>query len=218
MAEGGAGRGGMCTVTSVVCPAPRGLALALSRLCLLLGGPQGLIWSPGTGQPGSKGRGEIRRGERGLCPPEPLGKEAAPPQPHSQGLSPSTASERRRPRHRRKTCRHPPSLPPVPDVSGRGRGGLCPHAALLQATLGPAGLRRAVLPRPLIDALCPGHTRLAHTPSGERRNVQRAPTPPLHRPGTGGKARTADAGGGGGRRRVSLPHCPQRLLRPLPPP
>ena len=38
----------------------------------------------------------------------------------------------------------------------------------------------AALLQPLIKALCPGHTRLAHTTSRERRDVQRAPSPLPH--------------------------------------
>ena len=54
-AAGGGGAGWSVRITRVVYPAPPGLALALSLLCLLLRGPRGLIWSQGTGQPGSKG-------------------------------------------------------------------------------------------------------------------------------------------------------------------
>ena len=53
--QAGAGAGWSVHITRVVYPAPPGLALALSLLCLLLRGPRSLIWSQGTGQPGSKG-------------------------------------------------------------------------------------------------------------------------------------------------------------------
>lgn len=189
VAEGGAGRGGMCTVTSAVCPAPRGLALALSLLCLLLRGPQGLIWSPGTGQPGSKGRGEIRRGERGPLPARAPGKGGRSPQPHSQGLSPSTASERRRPRHQRKPSRHPPSPPPVPGCVRTRPGWTVPahrsalgHPGSCRAAAG--GAAAAPYQRPVPRPHPPG----THTQRGEEKRPE-SPYPSAPQAGDGRESR-----------------------------
>ena len=160
------------------CPPP-GRALALSLLCLLLRGPRGLIWSQGTGQPGSKGRREIQRGGGGTLPARAPGKGGClSPYPHSQGLSFHQPQPREGTEAPEEGFQAPPFLPLVPgSVRTRTSRGWTHRSAP-----GRPGAHRAeaALLQPLIKALCPGHTRLAHTTSPERRDVQRAPSPLLH--------------------------------------
>lgn len=217
VAEGGAGRGGMCTVTSAVCPAPRGLALALSLLCLLLRGPQGLIWSPGTGQPGSKGRGEIRRGERGPLPARAPGKGGrSPPAPlaglitfHSLGEAETEAPEK---------AFQAPSFPAPGSRMCQDEAGVdCARTALCSRppwVLQGCGGRccRGPLSTPCAQATPAWHTH----PAG-RGETSREPLP-QRSTGRGWEGKPGRLMQVGGRRPVSLPHCPQRLLRPLPPP
>lgn len=177
----GRGRGGVeCAhhPSCLPCPPP-GRALALSLLCLLLRGPRGLIWSQGTGQPGSKGRREIQRGGGPSARQSPWERRLPLPLPSLAGfiLSSATApgGETEAPE---EGFQAPPFLPLVPgSVRTRTSRGWTHRSAP-----GRPGAHRAeaALLQPLIKALCPGHTRLAHTTSPERRDVQRDPSPLLH--------------------------------------
>lgn len=174
----GRGRGGVeCAhhPSCLPCPPP-GRALALSLLCLLLRGPRGLIWSQGTGQPGSKGRREIQRGGGGTLPARAPGKGGClSPYPHSQGLSFHQPQPREgRLRHQRKASRHLLSCLWFLEVSGPGQAG-GGHTALLRAAQEPTGLRRRCC-SPL-SRLCAQATPAWHTQPARRGETSRE-TPP----------------------------------------
>ena len=166
-------------ITRVVYPAPRRGGLLLFPCCLLLRGLRGLIWSQGTGQPGSKGRREIQRGGGPSARQSPWERRLPLPLPSLAGfiLSSATApgGETEAPE---EGFQAPPFLPLVPgSVRTRTSRGWTHRSAP-----GHPGAHRAeaALLQPLIRALCPGHTCPAHTTSPERRDVQRAPSPLLH--------------------------------------
>lgn len=174
----GRGRGGVeCAhhPSCLPCPPP-GRALALSLLCLLLRGPRGLIWSQGTGQPGSKGRREIQRGGGGTLPARAPGKGGClSPYPHSQGLSFHQPQPREgRLRHQRKASRHLLSCLWFLEVSGPGQAG-GGHTALLRAAQEPTGLRRRCC-SPL-SRLCAQATPAWHTQPARRGETSREPPP-----------------------------------------
>lgn len=177
-AGAGAGRGGVCASPELSTLLPRG-GLLLLPCCLLLRGLRGLVWSQGTGQPGSKGRREIQRGGGPSARQSPWERRLPLPLPSLAGfiLSSATApgGETEAPE---EGFQAPPFLPLVPgSVRTRTSRGWTHRSAP-----GRPGAHRAeaALLQPLIKALCPGHTRLAHTTSPERRDVQRDPSPLLH--------------------------------------
>lgn len=174
-AGAGAGRGGVCASPELSTLLPRG-GLLLLPCCLLLRGLRGLVWSQGTGQPGSKGRREIQRGGGGTLPARAPGKGGClSPYPHSQGLSFHQPQPREgRLRHQRKASRHLLSCLWFLEVSGPGQAG-GGHTALLRAAQEPTGLRRRCC-SPL-SRLCAQATPAWHTQPARRGETSREPPP-----------------------------------------